>query len=124
MTGEQKNFQRLAHGTGKKLAMEKEADQMRRIAHDTGKKKRPARTAWPERRGFSKFLRHASGRGNAEIRQIIPADAFGSQGNSAQAGNTAGRIFRQKVSPRRKAPRTRQKEKSPEKIWQEEGKFP
>ena len=48
MTGEQKNFQRLAHGSGKKLAMEKEADQMRRIAHDTGKKKRPARAAWPE----------------------------------------------------------------------------
>ena len=42
LTGEQKNFQRLAHGSGKKLAMEKEADQMRRIAHDTGKKKRPA----------------------------------------------------------------------------------
>ena len=34
------------------------------------------------------------------------------------------RMFRQKVSPLRKAPRTRQKEKSPEKIWQEEGKFP
>ena len=48
LPGEQKNFQRLAHGTGKKLAMEKEADQMRRIAHDTGKKKRPARAAWPE----------------------------------------------------------------------------
>ena len=48
LTGEQKNFQRLAHGTGKKLAMEKEADQMRRIAHGTGKKKRPARAAWPE----------------------------------------------------------------------------
>ena len=62
--------------------------------------------------------------GNAEIRQIIPADAFGSRENSAQAGSTAGRIFRQKVSPRRNAPRTRQEEKSPEKIWQEEGKFP
>ena len=46
--GKQKTFRRIAHGTGKKLAMEKEADQMRRIAHDTGKKKRPARTAWPE----------------------------------------------------------------------------
>ena len=48
LPGEQKNFQRLAHSTGKKLAMEKEADQMRRIPHGTGKKKRPARTAWPE----------------------------------------------------------------------------
>ena len=46
--GKQKTFRRIAHSTGKKLAMEKEADQMRRIAHDTGKKKRPARTAWPE----------------------------------------------------------------------------
>ena len=62
--------------------------------------------------------------GNAEIRQIIPADAFGSRENSAQAGSTAGRILRQKVSPRRKAPRTRQEEKSPEKIWQEGEKFP
>ena len=93
--------------------MEKEADQMRRIAHDTGKKKRPARTAWPERRGFSKFLRHASGRGNAEIRQIIPADAFGSQGNSAQAGNTAGRIFRQKVSPPQESPQDKTEGKVP-----------
>ena len=46
--GKQKTFRRIAHSTGKKLAMEKEADQMRRIAHDTGKKKRPARAAWPE----------------------------------------------------------------------------
>ena len=48
LPGEQKNFQRLAHGSGKKLAMEKEVNQMHRITHDTGKKKRPARVTWPE----------------------------------------------------------------------------
>lgn len=113
MTGEQKNFQRLAHGTGKKLAMEKEADQMRRIAHDTGKKKRPARTAWPERRGFSKFLRHASGRGSAEVRQIIPADAFGSRGNSAQAGNRQAASSGRKVHPAGKPPGQARRRKIP-----------
>ena len=41
LPGEQKNFQRLAHGTGKKLAMEKEADQMRRIAPRHRKEKTP-----------------------------------------------------------------------------------
>ena len=49
LPGEQKNFQRLAHGTGKKLAMEKEADQMRRIAPRHRKEKTPCpRITWPE----------------------------------------------------------------------------
>ena len=86
---------------------------MRRIAHDTGKKKRPARTAWPERRGFSKFLRHASGRGNAEIRQIIPADAFGSRGNSAQAGNRQAASSGRKVHPAGKPPGQARRRKIP-----------
>ena len=91
--------------------------------HDTGKKKRPAPVSHGRSEGdFPRFC-VTPRQGNAEIRQIIPADAFGSRENSAQAGSTAGRIFRQKVSPRRKAPRTRQEEKSPEKIWQEEGTF-
>ena len=41
LPGEQKNFQRLAHGSGKKLAMEKEADQMRRIAPRHRKERTP-----------------------------------------------------------------------------------
>ena len=41
LPGEQKNFQRLAHGTGKKLAMEKDVDQMRRIAPRYRKEKTP-----------------------------------------------------------------------------------
>ena len=63
---------------------------------------------------FPNFSRHASGRENADARRNTPEEIFDSPGNSAQAGSTAGRIFRQKVSPLRKAPRTRQ----------EKGKFP
>ena len=47
--GKQKTFRRIAHSTGKKLAMEKEADQMRRIAPRHRKEKTPCpRITWPE----------------------------------------------------------------------------
>ena len=110
LTGEQKNFQRLAHGSGKKLAMEKEADQMRRIAPRHRKERTPCPCCMAGVKGIFQLFASRPGTGSAEVRQIIPADAFGSRENSAQAGSTAGRIFRQKVSPRRKAPRTRQEE--------------
>ena len=112
MTGEQKNFQRLAHGSGKKLAMEKEADQMRRIAPRHRKERTPCPCCMAGVKGIFQLFASRPGTGSAEVRQIIPADAFGSRENSAQAGSTAGRIFRQKVSPRRKAPRTRQEKEN------------
>ena len=108
LPGEQKNFQRLAHGTGKKLAMEKEADQMRRIAHDTGKKKRPAPVSHGRsEEDFPSFCVTSQAGESAEVRRNAPEETFKSRKNS-HAENTAGRIFRQKISPRRKAPRTRQ----------------
>ena len=52
-------------------------------------------------------MRHASGRGSAEIRQIIPADAFGSRGNSVPAGKYGRRhvpteTFRMEKKPTKK----------------------
>ena len=49
-------------------------------------------------------MRHASGRGSAEVRQIIPADAFGSRGNSAQAGNRQAASSGRKFHPSGKPP--------------------
>ena len=100
LPGEQKNFQRLAHGTGKKLAMEKEADQMRRIAHSTGKKKRPAPVSHGRSEGdFPIFSCLAPGRGSAEVRRNAPEKTFKSRGNSAQAENTAGVCSGRKFPP-------------------------
>ncbi len=62
----------------------------------------------PHRGDFPSVSHHASGReGVDEVRQNTPEEIFDSRENSAQAENTAGRMSRQKVSPRRKAPRTR-----------------
>ena len=66
--------------------------------HDTGKKKRPAPVSHGRSEGdFPRFC-VTPRQGNAEIRQIIPADAFGSRENSAQAE------VRQAVSSGRKFP--------------------
>ena len=79
----------------------------------------------PHRGDFPSVSHHASGReGVDEVRQNTPEEIFDSRENSAQAENTAGRMSRQKVSPPQESPQDKRKEKSPEKIWQEEGKFP
>ena len=80
---------------------------MRRIAPRHRKERTPCPCCMAGVKGIFQLFASRPGTGSAEVRQIIPADAFGSRENSAQAGSTAGRIFRQKVSPRRKAPKTR-----------------
>ena len=114
LPGEQKNFQRLAHGTGKKLAMEKEADQMRRIAHDTGKKKRPAPVSHGRSEGdFPNFSCHAPAGGAPKSGGMLQKKYSIPRGNSAQAGNRQAASSGRKVHPAGKPPGQARRRKIP-----------
>ena len=122
LPGEQKNFQRLAHGTGKKLAMEKEGNQMHRITHDTGKKRTPCPCRMAGVKEISQGFASRPGRGTPKSGRLFR------QTHSAP-GETPPRqeidrphLPAGKFTPQ-ESPQDKRKEKSPEKIWQEEGTF-